>query len=301
MRSGYSDNAMTHDELKALLPLAALERLEPDEMASLREHLSGCAECDAELREFEHAVAMVALSFDAPSNADRVMSKLEARLATPAPMAPAAQRDRTPRRVAEPARRGAFGGIATRLSIAAAIVLALYGAGVTARLMSVQRAFDARADQLAYLQNRFTTLEHEAQQAEQKMDALSKVLSERIHLEDVLDAPDLQLTRLVPLPPAPRAHAVIVMSRSSRAAMLRASGLDSAPAGKTYEVWWITKQEGPVPAGTFNAEPGTEAIAQVDPPPTGELVIASAITLEPAGGARKPTGAMYLKGAPERE
>ena len=57
---------MTHDELKALLPLAALERLEPDEIAELREHIAGCAECDADLREFEHTIAMFALAATRP-------------------------------------------------------------------------------------------------------------------------------------------------------------------------------------------------------------------------------------------
>jgi hypothetical protein len=33
-------------------------------------------------------------------------------------------------------------------------------------------------------------------------------------------------------------------------------------------------------------------------PPAGEHVLLSAVTLEPAGGVSKPTGAMYLKGAP---
>ena len=136
--------------------------------------------------------------------------------------------------------------------------------------MSLQRAYDARGDQLAYLQNRFTTLEHEAQQAEQKIDALSKVLSERIRLEHVLDAPDLQVTRLAPLPPAPGAHALVAVSKASGDAVLRASGLEAPPPGKTYELWWITKQKGPVPAGTFSAEAGNEVIAKVDPPPAGD-------------------------------
>jgi anti-sigma-K factor RskA len=83
--------------------------------------------------------------------------------------------------------------------------------------------------------------------------------------------------------------------------VLRASGLEPPPPGKTYELWWITKQKGPVPAGTFTAESGNEVIAKVDPPPVGEHLMLTAVTLEPAGGVPKPTGAMYLKGAPERE
>ncbi|HVN27401.1 MAG TPA: zf-HC2 domain-containing protein, partial [Candidatus Binataceae bacterium] len=172
---------MTHEELKALLPLAALERLDAEEIAALREHLAGCAECDAELREFEHTVAMFALSLEAPPFADRVMRRLEARLAgaaassapaapapAPAVVAPApAPRPaptpsvREPSRSVEPARRESTPRWASRLAIAASVVLALYGAAVTSRLRDLQRAYSERGDQLAYMQTRFTTLEHQ--------------------------------------------------------------------------------------------------------------------------------------------
>jgi hypothetical protein len=292
---------MTHDELKALLPLAALRRLEPEEDTALREHLSGCDECTAELREFEHAAAMLALAVDAPVIEDRVTRNLEARLAASAPGARPPVSDRAPSRGVEPSRRNPRRSNVIPLAIAAAVLLVAYSAVLTSRLSSLRSAYDARANQLAYLQNRFNSLEHEAQATEQKMDALSKVLSERIRLEDVLDAPDLQVTRLGPLPPAPGAHALVAVSNSSRSAVLRASGLEPPPPGKTYQLWWITKQQGPVPAGTFTAEAGKEVIAKVDPPPTGDRVMLTAVTLEPAGGMPKPSGAMYLKGAPERE
>lgn len=309
---------MTHDELKALLPMAALERLEPDEIAALREHLAGCEECDAELREFEHAIAMLALAVDAPATAERVTRKLQARLgatvvaaappppppvtaapvvATPAPQ-PVATRE--PVRAAEATRRRGL-GMVPRLAIAAALVLALFGAAVTSRLMDLKRAYDERGDKLAYLQGRFVTLEHDAREARQKIDGLSKILSERIRMETVLDAPDLQVTPLAPLAPAPHAHALVALSKALGNAVLRASGLQPPPPGKTYELWWITKQKGPVPAGTFSVESGKEVVASVDPPPSGDRVMASAVTLEPAGGVQKPTGAMYLKGSPEHE
>jgi hypothetical protein len=290
---------MTHDELKALLPLAALDRLEPDEAASLREHLSGCAECEAELREFEHAIAMFALAIDGPVTEDRVLRKLEARLATPPASRPA--RDRAAARLAEPARREGAPRWVSRLAIAAAVVLAFFGAAVTSRVMELQRLYIERGDKLAYMQSRFTTLEHQAQDSSQRIDALSKVLDERIQLERVLDAPDLELTRLGPLGPAPGAHAVVIVSKSSGSAVLRANGLDAPPPGKTYELWWITKRQGPVQAATFTAQSDKEVLTKVNPPPAGELVVASAVTLEPAGGVLKPTGVMYLKGSPERE
>jgi anti-sigma-K factor RskA/putative zinc finger protein len=320
---------MTHDELKALLPLAALERLEPEEVAALREHLAGCAECDAELREFEHAMAMFALALEAPAKEDRVMQKLEARLAAPTPTAsavpttsvavaptpvaaapkptpalkPAPPPAREPARVVEPlpARRDATPRWAPRLAIAASVVLALYGAAVTSRLRDLKYAYDERGDRLTYLQTRFTTLEHQAQDASQKMDALSKVLNERIQLEQVLDAPDLEVTRLAPIGPTAGAHAVIVMSKASGNTVLRVNGLDAPPPGKIYELWWITKQQGPVEAATFTAESGKEVLTKVGPPPAGDRLMATAVTLEPAAGVPKPTGVMYLKGSPERE
>src|ERR1700733_12615939 len=119
---------MTHDELKALLPLAALERLDPEETAALREHLAGCPECDAELREFEHTLSLLALAADGPATADRVTRKLEARLALPTPAivapAPMPAHDREPARMMEPARRSG-GKAGPRIAIAAAIVLAI--------------------------------------------------------------------------------------------------------------------------------------------------------------------------------
>jgi hypothetical protein len=51
-------------------------------------------------------------------------------------------------------------------------------------------------------------------------------------------------------------------------------------------------------SGRFSLEDGHPVVAPVTPPPPGEHVLLSAVTLEPAGGVSKPTGAMYLKDAP---
>ena len=294
---------MTHEELKALLPLAALGRIEPEEEAALREHLAGCVECDTELRELEHAVAMLALAVDAPANEDRVKRKIEARLVTPVPPTLIPKLDRPPSPPVQIAvhSRAPKRSVALRFAIAAVILLALYGGGATFLLRNVQRAYNDRGNQLAYLQNRFTTLQADAEKSEHKANALAQVLAERVRLQKVFSAPDLQITRLAPLPPAPGAHALIAVSKASGDAVIEASGLSPAPNGKTYQLWWITRQKGPVPAGLFSAESGREVIAKVDAPPTGQRVMAGAVTLEPAGGVPKPTGAMYLKGSPERE
>ena len=297
---------MTHEELKALLPLAALDQLEPQEADALREHLrGGCDECDMELRELEHAVAMLALlddpasSVTASSAEARVAKKLEARLAAPieAPP-PAIAEEPKPVAIQKPPPRKGVSKIAFGFAMAAALLLALYGVGVTRLLMATQQQYQ---DELTALETRFTAVQAQARNAEMKAAALLMKAPESGQLEKVLDAPDLRLTRLAPVGPAPQAHALVALSTASNKAVVRASGLPPAPSGKTYEMWWITKQKGPVPAGLFNPQPGQEIVAQIEPPPSGQRVTAAAVTLEAAGGAQKPSADMYLKGSSERE
>jgi hypothetical protein len=148
------------------------------------------------------------------------------------------------------------------------------------------------------MDSRLDGLRAELTRAHDEVGALQQVLGTRIRLEKVLSAPDLRLTRLKPLAPAPGAGAIVAVSATNKAAVFQAIGLPATPAGKTYELWWITKEHGPVAAGLFQAEDGHPVVAPVSLPPAGEHVLLSAVTLEPAGGVNKPTGAMYLKGAP---
>ena len=152
-------------------------------------------------------------------------------------------------------------------------------------------------DQLASLADRVSASRAELAAARDETAALKQVLVERAHLERTLMAPDLQITRLQPLDLAPGASAMVAVSRSAHSAVLQANAMPPTPAGKTYELWWITKETGPVAAGLFQAGAGREVIARAEPPPAGHVILA-AVTLEPAGGVSKPTGAMYLKGEP---
>src|SRR5205807_1463761 len=109
--------------------------------------------------------------------------------------------------------------------------------------------------------------------------------------------PDLTLAKLIAQPPAPGASAVAAVSPQAQSAIVEASGLPPLPEGKMYELWWITSLRGPIPAGLFTVQPGKTATVVASMPPADDHLLASAITLEAAGGAGKPTGEMYLKGA----
>jgi len=285
---------MEHQEIKNLLPLAALDRLDPGEAQALQEHLRArCAECEAELRELRETAAALALSAGQEGSEARVWERLAERMRRETAGSPrSAGRPAASRRA--PQRVGVWRGAAALLAACVA-GLAIYAGYLNDRLRRANRdsrQFAARMDsQMAQLRAGLT-------RAREETASLQRVLGERIRLEKVLTAPDLRLTRLAPLAPAPGAGAVVAVSAANRTAVLQASGLPATPAGKTYELWWITRESGPVAAGLFQAEKGRPVIASVSVPPAGQHVLLSAVTLEPAGGVSKPTGAMFLKGAP---
>jgi anti-sigma-K factor RskA len=291
---------MDHQAIKDLLTLAALDRLEPDEARELKEHLrAGCDECEAELRELREVVASLALSLEQESSEEgseeRIWERLEARLdgAVPQPGGPGAKEADSARRPA----RGRVGAWRAATAVMAAVIvgIAIYAAQMSDRL---RRANEEHQQQLAAMNSRLARLGAELERTRVEVGTLQRVLGDRLRLEKVLSAPDLRLTRLAPLAPAPGARAIVAISATNKAAVFQAGGLPATPAGKIYELWWITKEHGPVPAGLFQAEDGRPVVAPVAPPPPGEHVLLSAVTLEPAGGVSKPTGAMYLKGAP---
>jgi anti-sigma-K factor RskA len=73
-------------------------------------------------------------------------------------------------------------------------------------------------------------------------------------------------------------------------ATLVVSGLAAAPANKTYEAW-IVENEHASPAGLFAVRNGTGVLRLARRVPRGATV---AVTLERAGGALAPTGALLV-------
>jgi anti-sigma-K factor RskA len=286
---------MDHGAIKNLLPLAAVVSLEPEEARALEDHLrTGCDECEPELRELREAAASMAYALDPAGSQQRVWERLDARLRASergAAVRPASRRGAA---AARPAlgRVGVWRAAAGGLT-AAAIGLAVYAGIVSDRLNHSQADNQRR---VAELDSRLTNARAELMNTRGEVRTLQAVLADQSRLQRVLMEPDLRLTRLEPLTPAPGAKAIVAVSGRNNAAVIQASGLPAAPDGKIYELWWITKESGPVEAGLFQASPGRTTIAPASPPPPGQHVMLSAVTLEPLGGVSKPTGAMYLKG-----
>lgn len=290
---------MDHDQLNDLLPLEALGRLEGYERGEMAAHLAaGCDECEAALREFREALAAMAMSAADDAPADRIWRRLERRLVADEPAesahsaaAPASLRPAAARRLgaARPWR------IAAALATAAAIVLAVSSGRYANELKSAHRL---SAGQIASLTEQIRTLARENENQRGELAAARQELNASGKLTQAMLAPDARVIHLGPLAPAPAASGLMAVSEADRRAILHVTGLPPPPPGKEYELWWIGAKSGPVRAAVF--VPGRHGGATIASalPPAGERLLASAITLEPAGGSDKPSGAAYLKGVP---
>lgn len=284
---------MDHAQLKELLALEAMDRLEGEERRAMHEHLvAGCDECEAELRELRETLAAMAAASapqDSPqvSSVDRVWDLFEARRNAAAPT-PKAVPDRGVRAVV------ALWQTTTALALAAAIIVAI---GLGNRMMRLDAAARINSQHVAQLRVSLHQMIDHLKASETELIILRGELSRSRQLTEIALEPDSRVVRLAGLAAAPSAKGLVAISPTNRRAIVQISGLPPAPPNKVYELWWIGARSGPIKAALF--VPGTRGTITIgsDGPPPGEQMLASAVTLEPAGGVEKPTGAMYLKGA----
>ncbi|MGD0117288.1 MAG: anti-sigma factor [Candidatus Binatus sp.] len=288
---------MDHAEIKDLLPLKALSRLEGEEARAVDEHLAtGCDECQRELASFNEALAAMAIVESGSDGAsDPVWTHLQARLDAVRDESQIA--DRPPRRIEDwsmrQSSRGRGFAILGSAAAAALVAIAVSYALVTSRIRNITAG---TSNDIAALTTRVIEMQRNLDTTGDQLAALQAKVAQTTDLTLASLGPDARVVRLAGLPASPSANGTVALSSSQGSAMLAVSGLPPTPDDKQYEVWWIGKKQGPLRAGVFDPLNQGATIVSLDPPPPGEVVLASAITLEPRGGVDKPTGAMYLKG-----
>jgi hypothetical protein len=111
----------------------------------------------------------------------------------------------------------------------------------------------------------------------------------------VLGGPRMLSAALAPQPGVSAIGRVIVDAASGETAVI-ISGLEPAVPGKTYELWAIRGEAPPEPAGVFTLGPELWATVPAKRIERPEEVTALAVSIEPAGGSKTPTGPILLVG-----
>ena len=255
-----------HDVLREQSAFYALGNLSEAERSAFEAHLSECAECKGDVTAFLEVCGALAQTVEQHDP-------------------PAALRRRilgAARRAPEPPRR--LSALAPWLAAAAMLVVTV-GIG----------------DYAVQLRQRVSNLEVQLRDALVRVDngerriavALRAAADAQTPLA-ILTAPDVRRIDLAGQPAAPRASARAFWSRS-RGLVLTGSNLPALPAGRTYQLWFVTPQA-PVSAGLLKPDEAGRLTMVLNTPADIPAPAALAVTIEPEGGSPGPTGAKYLVG-----
>jgi hypothetical protein len=269
-------SSLTHDEVVELSGLYVLDALEADERDAVDAHLATCERAHDEMAELGGvvpALAMMAEPLDAPAELkSRVLAAVaaEAAAAVPARPSPVAARPTVevkPWGLADvgapsPAtRRSAVPAWASWASaLAAVLILAVVGVWG----LNAQSAADRANDR--------------AQTLSQAIAAFSADGSSTAVLRG--SGQHAGSSGFAAFTPDGTGYLVMV-------------GLDPAPAGRTYQAWYIDAA-GPHSAGLMAVDSDGYAVMVDDQPMMGATVVA--LTVEPSGGSDLPTTDPFAAG-----
>jgi anti-sigma-K factor RskA len=271
---------LDHESLRDTAALYVVGALDRQERAAFEAHVRECASCAADVQALgavAHALPHAAPQVDPPpALRNRVVAI--AREGSLRVKMDAAEN----RRIRGVATSAAF--IPSWLSVAA-LVLVSVALGVY--------AFALR-ERLAGLESQLTETVARLNRTQQELAAATQTTAGVQARLAVLTAPDLQQVTLAGQPPARQAAGRAFLSRSS-GLLFAASNLPPLPAGRTYQLWYLTRSV-PISAGVFRPDDAGRAAVTQPPPATTPAVTGLAVSIEPEGGVPAPTGAIYLAG-----
>ncbi len=272
-------------EAEELFVPYVLDALDSRERQALAEHLDSCRRCSLEIHRGGEAVARLASAvprLEVPGRVkERLFAVVDAELARGRPSRPG------PR--AEAPTKGGLGRVAMASArIAAALVLAV-GLALTGLW------FDSRMDRL----NRDNkALQQELNDLMEREVQLTNMVMQQRYLSYITAAPGVSVNMLWGTEWSAKAWGMLACcaaADNATLAFLVVLNLPPLPADQVYQVW-LFKEGQRYSAGTLTVDStgyGQAAIIPVAPLFEFDAI---AITIEPAGGSPRPTGASVMLG-----
>jgi len=247
--------SVSHEPFDTFAALHAVGALDGDDLRAFEAHLAaGCGRCATLVRQTEQALARAAM-------------------AGPPEPPPSAVRERLVRR-AEAARAS---GRRRWLSWTLGIVATAIAAGAFSAAYVAAR-YEARLGQMA----------RETAAAKERVARTEAELHEELTL---LRDPTTRLVELRGQAAAPGAVGRVLWADGA-GGLLLATQLPPPPPGKVYALWTLAG-DAPRAAGVFVPDESGRATLRVAADGGGPVRVLS-VTVEPAGGAAAPTGAVAL-------
>lgn len=262
-----------------MIPAGAAGALTAEEWRTLDGHLSTCEGCGREYAAYLEAAALTALAVDPVTPPSSVRTRVMAEVDGAG--APNGIGHHSPSNVVPIAwRRAPAWWLA-----AAALVLAV---GIAAWAIS---AIEQRQRNIEVLRQQLLASEREKIESSQREAELARKL-------DVLTSGETASIRMAGQEVAPAASASIFMNSPARKALVFFNHLPPTAPDKSYQLWVIRgDQPAPQSAGTFEVGADGKATLGVENLPVNTEIKAFALTLEPRGGGKAPTGPKFLVGS----
>lgn len=282
---------MRCEERRDEILLYAANALEEAERRELDGHLgSGCPRCAGVLAEVHTMMGLVPLALDPlapdPAVRERLMARIDAEPSQSA-------RWPTPGRV-PPSRRWVPAAAAAAVTF---LLVSLIFGMRQARLETELGRQETRIAQLEVALEETAALEEIVARQDTEIQRLRAGADRAMRTARLLRSSETEIVQLAGKAAGLEASARLMWDRGQQVGHLFASGLKPAGPAKVYQLWFITKNDEKISAGTFEVDPTGEAELQMAVPPGIGAIAAAAVTDEPRGGSPQPTGSIQLVGA----
>ena len=169
-------------------------------------------------------------------------------------------------------------------------------AELQSRLNEVQAGQNEAIIRVQNLQSRVRELESDRQRLQEAVASQQRGAVQSSLAVSYLELPGTRLIQLSPTESAASARGYVLLTRDNQL-LFSEAGLPALPAGRTYQLWLLrTRGEPVVSGGLFTGAGGTQNQIASNNRNLIEGLNAVAVTDEPAGGSRLPTGRKVLIG-----
>ena len=286
-----------------MLAAEALGALDGAEARELEAHLATCEECRAELEAWQATAAELAYTaplVEPPASLRARILKSVREDSAPELSSADAETTRAKRAGVSVEESGAASNVVrfekrprrswSTASKFAALAASLAFVALILSLILLWNRYNAMRQDMARLSDRFD-------QARAELEQERAVAAREREARELISAPDARIMSLAGTEMAAHARAKFVFDRRTGRAMLMADNLPAAPAGKAYQLWFIMEGKPPMPGQVFTPDTSGHAEMHDEVPVEARSATLFAITLEPQGGVKEPTGPKYLLSA----
>jgi anti-sigma-K factor RskA len=114
-------------------------------------------------------------------------------------------------------------------------------------------------------------------------------------ITEFMEDQEIVLIRMERSDPGIRAAGRVLWDKEENDALLYCLDLPKAPPGKTYQ-WWVIVGGVPKSVGVFDVDEEGDSVIKIDSLKEYGSIEKFIVTIEPDGGARKPSGSELLRG-----